>query len=758
MAAELFLTTWAVPAVGFLVGRLAIAALRIRWLERLTPASAAASAISGAALLTLSATWLSRVGLPSPRVTVTLAVLLALIAVWTGVGRHQSWRPRGAPWEWLALVGPALLCSLVALLPVLRTGGYSIGNDTITYCAFSEWLQRNAFATPCRWEVDSPVTYYPWLWQRLGYDLGIAHLLGLVHAASRRTSCLLVYPAVSAGGVLLLLAGVFLVSRWVLRLGVASSGLVGLVFALLPHPIYWGHHNGFLQQTYALPAVLLGVALSVRCLALRRASTGAAFLLAVPLAFLVTVYLPLLPVLGAGWIAFVVVSFGRARGRDAIRRWLKLSAWTVAWALLLAAKDLPGLVSRLWILAQGVTGELVPLRAWQFAELATGARVLGVGKADVALPLVTAANRWAMPVYLLLAAGGALAIARRRRSWPLAAPVLALAIGIGYYGMVVRDPWTGQTGHSWNIFKLTQWAFPFLLLLSAAGLDLVARRARTRPRWLAAAFCLLPLSLGAIHWPWSESLGRGLREVIGAPRPLEVVPGLRRQLQQLPPGTLLVMGRPTSHNDWLAAALILLAYPRPILGDWAESSNVPVHPKDRGAAYAHGLESLEGFVPLLAGSSIFETDGVIDLGGGVARLVRPDRPRILYAVNPSGTAPPLLGEAIVTVGNGRTKLVVFSPRTERIDLRFEEQSGTRRAMEAYLSPGDFDRRTVLAALDRGPVARLLPGEDGSVVLPLEVTQGISTVVIVGASEGPAPGDGLMTFRRIVVRSADKTER
>ena len=758
MGAKIFLTTWAVLAVGFLVGRLAIAALRIRWLERLTPAVAAASSISGAALLTLLATWLSRVGLPSPSVTVVLAALLALLAVWTAVGRHVSWRPRGAPWEWLALLGPAMLCSLVALLPVLRTGGYSIGNDTVTYCAFSEWLQRNAFATSCPWEVDSPVTYFPWLWQQLRYDLGIAHLLGLVQAASRCPSCLLVYPAVSAGGLLLLLSGVFLVSRWVLRLSVAASGLVGLVFALLPHPIYWGHHNGFLQQTYALPAVMLGVALSVRCLGLPRASPGAAFLLAVPFAFLVTAYLPLLPVLGAGWIAFAVVSLGRARGRGTVRRWLKFSAWTAAWALLLAAKDLPGFVSRLWTFAEGVAGNQVPYRAWQFAELATGARVLGVGKADVALPLVTAANRWAMPVDLLLAIVGGLALRRRPRTWPLAAPVLALATGIGYYGMVARDPWIGQTGHSWNLFKLIQWVFPFLLLLSAAGLGLVARRARTRRWWLVAAFCLLPLSQGAIHWPWSESLGLSLREVIDAPRPLEALPGLRSQLQQLPPGTLLVMGRPASHNDWLAAALILLAYPRPILGDWAESSNVPVHPVDRGTAYAHGLEGLEGFVPLLAGSSIFEPGGVIDLGGGVARLVRTDRPRILYAVSPAGTAPSLFGEPIVTVGNGRTKLVVFSPRTERVELRFEQQTGSRSAMEAYLNPGDFDRRTVLAALDRGPVTRLRPGEDGSMVLGLDLRRGISTVVLVGASEGPAPGDGPMTFRRVVVRSVGMTAR
>ena len=242
--AQIFLFTWALLGMFALAGRLVTSALRVRWLDRLTPGSVAAAAVSGAAVLTLGATWLSRGGLRSPLVALALGAGLAGIAAFTASRRPRWGTPRGAAGEWRALLGPAALVTVVALLPVLRTQGYSIGNDTFTYCAYAEWLQRNGFGTACRWEADSPVTYFPWLWQQLHYDLGIAHLVALGQALARSPSCLLVYPAVAAAGVVLLWAGVFLVARWVLRLSVTATTWLGLVFALVPHPSYWGHHNG----------------------------------------------------------------------------------------------------------------------------------------------------------------------------------------------------------------------------------------------------------------------------------------------------------------------------------------------------------------------------------------------------------------------------------------------------------------------------------------------------------------------------------
>ena len=74
--------------------------------------------------------------------------------------------PAGAARAWLALARPGRAPPRwSALLPVLRTNGFAIGNDTYTYCAFSEWLQHHGFSETCRLDPFSPVTGIPWLWQ-----------------------------------------------------------------------------------------------------------------------------------------------------------------------------------------------------------------------------------------------------------------------------------------------------------------------------------------------------------------------------------------------------------------------------------------------------------------------------------------------------------------------------------------------------------------------------------------------------------------
>ena len=52
---------------------------------------------------------------------------------------------------------------VLGLLPVIRADGFSFGNDTYTYGAFSEWLQQPAFSETARWEAQSPVTGIPCL-------------------------------------------------------------------------------------------------------------------------------------------------------------------------------------------------------------------------------------------------------------------------------------------------------------------------------------------------------------------------------------------------------------------------------------------------------------------------------------------------------------------------------------------------------------------------------------------------------------------
>ena len=150
---------------SLLAGRIVVGGFGADLLRRFDAAAAAGSLVLGAAVLTLLSIGLSAAGFPTPPlVALVPAVLLVPLALAWKRRRLDVLRPRGPARAWLALVVPATATAVVALLPVLRTNGFAIGNDTYTYCAFSEWLQHHGFSEPCPLDPYSPVTGIPWLW------------------------------------------------------------------------------------------------------------------------------------------------------------------------------------------------------------------------------------------------------------------------------------------------------------------------------------------------------------------------------------------------------------------------------------------------------------------------------------------------------------------------------------------------------------------------------------------------------------------
>src|SRR6266542_4094043 len=598
-----------VCAASLVSGRLLTGALGLDLLRRLDPPGTAASAVLGTAFCTLGFGWLSLFGLPAPRIALALAgTHLALLALCAYRGRLGVFRPRGPATSWAGLLGAALAAAVVSLLPVLRTGGFSIGNDTYTYCAFSEWLQTHGFGTPCPWDPASPVTTIPWLWQQQQYPLGAAYLLALVQAAWGAPLSLLVYPAVSAFGMVLQVAALLVVGRWVLRLTHAWATGACLAFVVLPHPTYWGHHNGFLQQTCALPVLLLAVAVLARSVPWRR------------------------------W---------RARG--------------------------------------------------------------------------------------------------------LAAVVTLLAAALGYYALAARDPWSDQVGHTWNVFKLMQWAFPLVFLLQVAALRHLLRPLASARRPVLALLLAAPLGLLGVQWAWSESLGRSMRDIVRTDRPLADLRALQRRFRALPPGMLLVVGRPVSAHRWLAAYSALLAYPRPIVGDWTDSPSVP---EGGGAPYADLLRRVgeDGVVPLLCGVTPFQPDGFESLGGGFARLLPSDRPLVVHVVGPSGfTEDRDEGRPGFTMREGRTKLILYSPLEAAVEVRLtvrpyplgeEEQ----RSLTVFLTPADFSHRTVRAAVEGRPEAVVPLDGRTDLGITLSLPRGLATVVLSPPPAVPLIVEGI-EFRR-----------
>jgi hypothetical protein len=727
----------ALALASLLAGRLVVGGFGADLLRRFDAAGASGSLVLGAAVLTLLSIGLSAVGFPTPPlVALVPAVLLVPLALAGKRRRLDVLRPRGPARAWLALIFPITTTAVVALLPVLRTSGFAIGNDTYTYCAFSEWLQDHAFSEPCRLDPFSPVTGIPWLWQRLHYDLGIAHLLALVQAGARAPVSLLVYPATAAFGMVAVSAALFLAARSLLKIGSAWASGTTLVFAVVPHAFYWGHHNGFLQQTYALAVLLLGVVLLARSAQPSRLLTGNAALVAVPFVFLLAVYLPLLPALLLVGALSLCQGFRRARRRGKGRRFAAWAGGVAALFLLFGLRDLVGVVLRMRGFMTDVAGGYVPLAAVEFFQFALGARVFAPGSTSIESWPWTVLNRALAPLTFLLALYGLGLVLRRERSRGLGTVAALFALAILYYALAVEDPWKHTRGHTWNVFKLCQWSYPVTLLLAALGLRSLVRRTRPRARLVVSSLALLlPLSLAPVHWTWSEHLGLTMREVLPGAGPLEELAALKSRIQSLTPGTLLVVGRPANVNRWLSATTGLLAYPRAIVGDWADSASVS-NPDGAVVLYERTLKRWDDprVVPIVAGYVPFQTGGVQELGSGYARLLAPARPLAVHVVNPSGLdRDETSGRASFTMGRGRTKIVVFAPAALTAELRlsfrpYAGRPGTR--LLAFLAAEDYSHRGVRLAAEGVPAGAVPLAGETAVRIPLGLPAGLSTVVLV----------------------------
>jgi hypothetical protein len=271
---------------------------------------------------------------------------------------------------------------------------------------------------------------------------------------------------------------------------------------------------------------------------------------------------------------------------------------------------------------------------------------------------------WLSPLYAALAALGFSRIARRPRASGLAASAVVLGLGIAYFALMAPDPWTGQVGHTWNIFKLVQWAYPLVLIAELQGLVTLA--AHRDFRRLIPCLAFIPLGLLPLQWSLAGVLGSPLEAFVGAPRPLDQWPKLRRAFSALPPGELLAADRIEDTSQQLPIYLGLLAYPRRLTGDWTGSLWIAPDPERRfeqlWATLARDPHQKEPVpvLPLVTGLGGFLAEGVDRLGGQIGIVRDGSRPQMLAILTPSDDA---LGPGgCVWVGRARTRALFFSPQ------------------------------------------------------------------------------------------------
>jgi hypothetical protein len=430
---------------------------------------------------------------------------------------------------------------------------------------------------------------------------------------------------------------------------------------------------------------------------------------------------------------------------------------------LFATRDLLGALSPLHGFATSVPGGHIPWSAADFFQFALGTRVLAPGWINVETPPWSAINRWLTPLYGVVALAGLWYAARRPRLRPLAATAGLVALAAAYFALAVKDPWSGRLGHTWNLFKLAQWGWPFVLLLAVLAVRHLAPR---KTPWRVAALGLavaLPASQVGVHWPWSTRFGEAMREMLPEAT-LRQLPALKQRIQELPTGTLLVVGRPVNAHRWLATAVSLLAYPRAVVADWADGASISNHPIGGEALHARLLERWDDpyVVPIVAGFVPFQAGGVEHLGGGFVRLLRGEQPLLVHVVNPLGLdKDEVSGRPIFTMGKGRTKIVVFSPLAGSTELgltlrAYPGRPGTR--LVAFLAGGDYTHRSVRLASEGTPLAVLPLAGETSLRVPVVLPSGLSTIVLV-VDEGRGVLDARepVTVEELAIRSVGPSE-
>ena len=287
-------------------------------------------------------------------------------------------------------------------------------------------------------------------------------------------------------------------------------------------------------------------------------------------------------------------------------------------AVALAPRDLTIGISRIPGLTGIVAGWHVP-----WTPLDRLGYAFGLGAPGSAAWVDFAALRWGGLLLCGLAVAGVLSL-RKPRAWPLMAVVgLLAALGL-YFGLLASDPWSGARGHSWNLTRVTQWAFPVALLLAVAGLRLAVRRL---PAWLILPpLVALGLAAGAGSWEEARDLGLSMRRIFVSERPLRELAKLRESILALPEGQLLLVGRAANRGVWLGAYVCLIAWPRGVVGLWEGSGGVGSTVANDTYAALLPRAGQPGVIALGAGLQEGESDAFRALGSGFGVLEDPQRP------------------------------------------------------------------------------------------------------------------------------------
>jgi hypothetical protein len=683
--------------VCLFTGRLLAAALGIGLLRRAGPESLLASAFLGTGFLMLAYGWGSYAGLAARGCLLTVGLILAALVAWLAVRRRLGEvirRPTGGAAGGLIVV--ALVAqAAVSLLPLAMDSSRLVQGDNALYFGPAEWLQGHGFGTAAPPEDPAqPIVWTVRGLHHMNHRMGPMFLLALVRAAVPFRIAAELHPAVLAWGGALNVGGVFLLARWALRVPRFPAAAGAVAVAVACNSLTYSEAAGFFCQVYGTGLLAFGLALLSRLLAPANWRLGHALLLGVVLPAQASAYSEVLPVLALAALGLGAYALWRVRRRRPRRllQFAGLSLLAVAlfgnWECVRAARGV------LFMTRMNGVGAHVPWRPAEYVRFALGFYG-NPGFLDPGHTVVARVDWIACALAGTACLVGVGAALRRRRGLALVAAGLVFAGLAAYFGLVAHDPWTGEVGHSWNLFKLSKWSFALVAPFQVAGLAALVRRLHW-PRSAALLACAtLAYFALPVQWQFGRLVVAEVRAHSGPGARLSDLGRMCRRIDSHAPRRLYMVSAPIP--GWARGFPTFLLCPRPFANGWKGSGmfEAPGSAADRPDAFEAGTLYLQHGVPPF--SPPLER---LPFDYSILDASRP----VLFHVENVNAVEGRLGsaDAWTWVGTAPVGLFIFSTRAGLAELSFTVEPGpclpetARRSLRLTDDAGTSQERTVEA--------------------------------------------------------------
>jgi hypothetical protein len=463
----------------------------------------AVSALAGSGIVMSLFGWLSFSGVIGRFAgPITVGVLLLAAALFEAGSRRKPGRTRrpvciNSFSGWLLLAGCA--GAILVLLPIGLYQAFNPYNDTVTYITISDYLQNHSFAFPADPNPTSPLLGHVVIYQVLGFRMGANFFLACVQSLTPVKLAIEIFPAVAAWAVVLNVFAVYLGCRWIALLPRRAALAGALLAAVMVNPLHYAAQTGFFPQLFGTAFTVFSLALAARCVRTRRPAIGLILLASAAFAFLISAYSELFPLVAIA----VALMFGLRTAMRPARLTGLLRTCTILLPLtsLFANIELIRMINALPRQLHGVVGWHIYFTSLQYYGASVGL-----------FPGGSPNNYWAghlgaklYPAVALLSLGlfvyglFRVMIRDRVRGFALLPVLGTFALLFIYFRFIVKDPWLpAQTGHSWSLFKLSQWVYPFMIMpLLAAGLAITRWHNLLSNFAIAVGLLSLPLHISS---------------------------------------------------------------------------------------------------------------------------------------------------------------------------------------------------------------------------------------------------------------------